>query len=137
VLVNNEVDEASGTIRMKATFENRDNVLWPGLSVATRLLVDTLKDAVVVPDDAVRRGPDGLYVFVVGDDSKVSVQPIKVSQNGEGQSVVERGLMPGQRIVVAGQYRLVAGAVVQPSEAPASVSGGLAKAATETPAKVP
>jgi multidrug efflux system membrane fusion protein len=136
-LVNNEVDEASGTIRMKATFENRDNALWPGLSVATRLLADTLKDAVVVPDEAVQRGPDGLYVFVVGDDSKVGVQPIKVSQNGEGQSVVERGLMPGQRIVVAGQYRLVAGTVVQPSEAPAPMSGGLAKAATETPAKAP
>jgi multidrug efflux system membrane fusion protein len=134
-LVNNEVDEASGTIRMKATFENKDNVLWPGLSVATRLLADTLKDAVVVPDDAVQRGPDGLYVFVVGDDSKVSVQPITVSQNGEGRSVVERGLTAGQKIVVAGQYRLVAGAAVQPSEAP--VPGGLANEAKEIPSKAP
>jgi membrane fusion protein, multidrug efflux system len=134
-LVNNEVDEASGTIRMKATFENKDNVLWPGLSVATRLLADTLKDAVVVPDDAVQRGPDGLYVFVVGDDSKVSVQPITVSQNGEGRSVIERGLTAGQKIVVAGQYRLVAGAAVQPSEAPAP--GGLANEAKEIPSKAP
>jgi membrane fusion protein, multidrug efflux system len=135
-LVNNEVDEASGTIRMKATFENKNNVLWPGLSVATRLLAETLKDAVVVPDDAVQRGPDGLYVFVVGDDSKVSVAPIKVTQNGEGRSVVERGLMPGQRIVVGGQYRLVAGAVVQPSEAPAT-SGGPEKDTKEISAKGP
>jgi membrane fusion protein, multidrug efflux system len=134
-LVNNEVDEASGTIRMKATFVNKDNVLWPGLSVATRVLADTLKDAIVVPDDAVRRGPDGLYVFVVGDDDKVSVQPITVNQSGEGQSVVERGVTPGQKIVVAGQYRLVAGAVVQPSEA--SASGGLAKEAKEIPPKAP
>ena len=68
--VNNEVDQASGTIRMKAIFENKDNVLWPGLSVSTRLLVDTLKDVIVIPDNAVQRGPNGLYTFVVGDDDK-------------------------------------------------------------------
>ena len=73
-LVNNEVDQASGTIRMKAIFENKDNVLWPGLSVSTRLLVDTLKEVIVIPDDAVQRGPNGLYAFVVGDDNKVGVQ---------------------------------------------------------------
>ena len=83
--VNNEVDQASGTIRMKAIFENKDNVLWPGLSVSTRLLVETLKDAIVIPDDAVQRGPNGLYAFVVGDDNKVGVQDIKVSQSGDGE----------------------------------------------------
>jgi membrane fusion protein, multidrug efflux system len=56
-LVNNAVDRASGTIQMKATFANTDNVLWPGLSVSTRLLIDTLKQVVVVPEDAVQRGP--------------------------------------------------------------------------------
>lgn len=122
--VNNEVDQASGTIRMKAIFENKDNVLWPGLSVATRLLVDTLKDVVVIPDSAVQRGPDGLYTFVVGDNNKVSLQPIKVSQSGEGESVVEQGLTPGQRVVVAGQYRLQIGSVVQPGEAPPSSARG-------------
>jgi membrane fusion protein, multidrug efflux system len=122
--VNNEVDQASGTIRMKAIFENKDNVLWPGLSVATRLLVDTLKDVVVIPDSAVQRGPDGLYTFVVGDNNKVSLQPIKVSQSGEGESVVEQGLTLGQRVVVAGQYRLQIGSVVQPGEAPPSSARG-------------
>lgn len=122
--VNNEVDQASGTIRMKAIFENKDNVLWPGLSVATRLLVDTLKDVVVIPDSAVQRGPDGLYTFIVGDNNKVSLQPIKVSQSGEGESVVEQGLTPGQRVVVAGQYRLQIGSVVQPGEAPPSSARG-------------
>ena len=118
--VNNEVDQASGTIRMKAIFENEDNVLWPGLSVSTRLLVDTLKDVTVIPDNAVQRGPNGLYAFVVGDDNKVAVQAIKVSQSGDGESVVEQGLTPGQRVVVAGQYRLQIGSVVQPTEAPPS-----------------
>jgi multidrug efflux system membrane fusion protein len=114
--VNNEVDMASGTIRMKAVFENKDNVLWPGLSVATRLLVETLKQVAVVPDDAVLRGPNGLYVYVVGDDNKVSVQSVTVSHSGEGNSVVTQGLTPGQTVVVAGQYRLQPGSLVQRSE---------------------
>jgi membrane fusion protein, multidrug efflux system len=133
--VNNEVDQASGTIRMKAIFENKDNVLWPGLSVSTRLLVDTLKDVIVIPDDAVQRGPNGLYTFVVGDDDKVAVQPIKISQNGDGQSVVEQGLTSGQRVVVAGQYRLQVGSVVQASEAPPSSAPG--KEAEASGAKAP
>ena len=133
--VNNEVDQASGTIRMKAIFENKDNVLWPGLSVSTRLLVDTLKDAIVIPDDAVQRGPNGLYAFVVGDDNKVGVQDIKVSQSGDGESVVEQGLTPGQRVVVAGQYRLQVGSVVQPTEAPPSSAPG--KEADNSPPKAP
>ena len=133
--VNNEVDQASGTIRMKAIFENKDNALWPGLSVSTRLLVDTLKDAILIPDDAVQRGPNGLYAFVVGDDNKVGVQDIKVSQSGDGESVVEQGLTPGQRVVVAGQYRLQAGSVVQPTEAPPSSAPG--KEADNSPPKAP
>jgi membrane fusion protein, multidrug efflux system len=133
--VNNEVDQATGTIGMKATFANKDNVLWPGLSVSTRLLVDTLKQVVVVPDDAIQRGPDGLYVFVVGDDNKVSMRPVSVSHSDEGRSVVERGLKPGEKVVVAGQYRLQAGSVVQPKEAPRSKAP--ATESEDTPAKAP
>jgi multidrug efflux system membrane fusion protein len=133
-LVNNQVDQGTGTIGMKAVFANKDDVLWPGLSVSTRVLVDTLKDIVVVPDDAVQRGPDGLYVFVVGDDNKVSMQLVTVSHSGDGQSVVERGLKAGQKIVVAGQYRLQAGSTVRPGEA--STSQTLAKGA-DASAKAP
>jgi len=117
-LVNNQVDQASGTISMKATFDNTDNVLWPGLSVATRLLVDTLKDVIVVPSDSVQRGPDGLYAFVVGADNKVTVRGLKVAHEGHGQSVVTQGLKAGDKVVVAGQYRLQAGALVQATESP-------------------
>jgi len=134
-LVNNLVDQATGTIGMKATFANEDNVLWPGLSVSTRLLVDTLKQVVVVPDDAIQRGPDGLYVFVVGDDNKVSMRPVSVSHSDEGRSVVERGLTPGEEVVVAGQYRLQPGSVVKPNEA--SRSKALATESEDTPAKAP
>jgi membrane fusion protein, multidrug efflux system len=134
-LVNNEVDQATGTIGMKATFANKDNILWPGLSVSTRLLVDTLKQVIVVPDDAIQRGPDGLYVFVVGDNNKVSMRPVSVSHSDEGRSVVEHGLTPGEKVVVAGQYRLQAGSVVQPKEAPRSKAP--ATESEDTPAKAP
>ena len=62
-LINNQVDTTSGTIRLKAVFDNKDHALWPGQSVSTRLLIKTLKDATVVPDDAVQHGPDGLYAY--------------------------------------------------------------------------
>jgi membrane fusion protein, multidrug efflux system len=130
--VNNEVDQASGTIRLKAVFENKDDGLWPGLSVATRLLVETLKQVVVIPNDAVQRGPDGLYAFVVGPDSKVTVQPITVSYSGDSKSVVTEGLALGQEVVVAGQYRLQAGSLVQPTDRSPSA---LAKQAANDPPK--
>ena len=115
-LVDNQVDQASGTIRMKATFQNTDNALWPGLSVATRLLVDTRKGAVVVPNDAIQHGPNGLYAFVVGDGNKVEMRDIKVGDEGSTQTVILEGLTAGDRVVVAGQYRLTQGAVVDPRE---------------------
>jgi membrane fusion protein, multidrug efflux system len=118
-LVNNVVDEASGTIRMKATFANADNALWPGLSVSTQLLVKTLKQVTIIPQDAIQRGEDGLYVFVV-EDGKVAPRAIKVVQEGNGQAVVGEGLSPGDTVVTAGQYRLQKGSVVQPSEASSS-----------------
>ncbi len=115
-LVNNEVDQASGTIRMKATFENKDNVLWPGLSVSTRLLLDTLKQVTVVPEDAVQRGPRGLYAFIVGDDNKVVMRTVKIDQEGHGESVITSGLSPGENVVLSGQYELQAGTLVDPQE---------------------
>jgi membrane fusion protein, multidrug efflux system len=116
-LVNNEVDQASGTIRMKATFENKDNALWPGLSVSTRLLLDTLKQVTVVPEDAIERGPDGFYAFVVGADNKIEMRTVTVSQEGSGQSVVTKGLSPGEQVVVSGQYELEQGTLVEPTQA--------------------
>jgi multidrug efflux system membrane fusion protein len=117
--VNDAVDQASGTIRMKATFANRDDVLWPGLSVLTRLLVDTLKQVVVVPEDAVQHGPDGLYAFVVGGDNKVDMRDIKVGPEDNGRAAILKGLSSGDKVVIAGQYGLQKGSLVQPS-APSS-----------------
>ena len=125
-LINNQVDVTSGTIRLKAIFENKDHVLWPGQSVSTRLLVKTLKDAVVIPDDAVQHGSDGLYTFIVDQDNKANLRKIKVSQSVDGRSVVDEGLTPGQRVITTGQYRvqpgsLVSTAVANSEQAPAKV----------------
>jgi multidrug efflux system membrane fusion protein len=121
-LVDNKADQASGTIQMKATFKNDDNALWPGLSVATRLLVDTLKNVLVVPNEAIQRGPSGLYAFVVGNDNKAEKRDIKVGDEGATQTVVLEGLGSGDRVVTAGQYRLTEGAVVAPNDAALSSS---------------
>ncbi len=134
-LVDNQVDQASGTIRMKATFQNADNALWPGLSVATRLLVETQKNVVVVPNDAIQHGPNGLYVFVVGDGNKVESRDIKVGEEGAIQTVVVKGVVAGDRVVVAGQYRLTQGAVVDPRESNTPPTSD--KEAVNTSQKVP
>jgi len=119
-LVNNQVDQASGTIAMKATFANGNNALWPGQSVSTRLLVDTLKQVAIVPSAAVERGPNGPYAFVVGQGDKVEMRNLEVNQEGHDQSVVSHGLAPGETVVTAGEYRLTQGAVVKASPAQAS-----------------
>jgi multidrug efflux system membrane fusion protein len=103
---NNEIDTASGTIRLKAAFANTDHKLWPGLSVSTRLTVKTLQGVVIVPYSAVQHGPSGLYTFVIGTDGKVEVRPIKVSLSYDAAAVVSEGLKGGDKVVTAGQYRL-------------------------------
>jgi len=111
-LINNQVDTTSGTIRLKAVFDNKDHALWPGQSVSTRLLVRTLHDATVVPDDAVQHGTDGLYAFSVNQDNKAELRKIKVSQSIDGKSVIEEGLSPGQQVITAGQYKVSPGTLV-------------------------
>jgi membrane fusion protein, multidrug efflux system len=111
-VVNNQVDSTSGTIRLKAVFDNKDHALWPGQSVSTRLLVQTIKGATVVPDDAIQHGTDGLYAFVVNQDSKAEMRKIKVSQSIDGRSVIETGLSPGQQVITAGHYKVQSGTLV-------------------------
>jgi multidrug efflux system membrane fusion protein len=111
-VVNNQVDTTSGTIRLKAVFDNKNHALWPGQSVSTRLLVKTLKDATVVPDEAIQHGTDGLYAFVVNQDNKAELRKVKVSQSIDGRSVVDDGLAPGQQVITAGQYKVQPGTLV-------------------------
>jgi membrane fusion protein, multidrug efflux system len=111
-VVNNQVDSTSGTVRLKAVFDNKNHALWPGQSVSTRLLVKTLKDATVVPDDAIQHGTDGLYVYAVNTDNKAELHKVKVSQSIDGKSVVDEGLSPGQQVITAGQYKVSPGTLV-------------------------
>jgi multidrug efflux system membrane fusion protein len=111
-VVNNQVDTTSGTIRLKAVFDNKNHALWPGQSVSTRLLLKTLRDATVVPDDAIQHGSDGLYAYVVNQDNKAELRKIKVSQSVDGRSVVDSGLAPGEQVITQGQYKVQPGTVV-------------------------
>jgi membrane fusion protein, multidrug efflux system len=111
-VVNNQVDSTSGTVRLKAVFDNKNHALWPGQSVSTRLLISTLKDATVVPDQAIQHGTDGLYAYVVNQDNKAELRKVKVSQSIDGRSVVEDGLSPGQKVITAGHYKVQPGTLV-------------------------
>ena len=111
-VVNNQVDTSSGTIRLKAVFDNKNHALWPGQSVSTRLLVKTLMGAAVVPDDAVQHGNDGLYAYVVNQDNKAELHKVKVSYSIDGRSVVDDGLSPGQQVITGGQFKVQPGSLV-------------------------
>jgi membrane fusion protein, multidrug efflux system len=111
-VINNQVDTSSGTIRLKAVFDNKNHALWPGQSVSTRLLVKTLRDATVVPDEAIQHGTNGLYAYVVNPDNKAELHKVRVSQSIDGRSVVDDGLVPGQQVITAGQYRVQPGTLV-------------------------
>jgi multidrug efflux system membrane fusion protein len=111
-VVNNQVDTTSGTIRLKAVFDNKDHALWPGQSVSTRLLVKTLKDATVVPDDAIQHSTKGLYAYTVNQDNKAELHKVKVSSSIDGKSVVDEGLSPGQQVITGGQFKVQPGTLV-------------------------
>ena len=111
-VVNNQVDTTSGTIRLKAVFDNKDHALWPGQSVSTRLLVSTLKGATVVPDGAIQHSTSGLYAYTVDDNNKAVLNKVKVTQSIDGRSVVDEGLSPGQRVITTGQYKVSPGTLV-------------------------
>ena len=123
-LINNQVDTTSGTIRLKAVFDNKDHALWPGQSVSTRLLASTLKEATVIPDDAVQHGNDGLYAFTVNAENKAELRRIKVTKSIDGRSVVDEGLSPGEQVITAGQYRVQPGTLVGTNVADAAAKVG-------------
>ena len=98
-----------GTVRLKAEFPNADLQLWPGQFVNVRLLIDTLKQVVVVPTAAVQRGPNGTFVYVVQPDNTVAVRPVEVAQQDDMQAVIARGLEADERVVTTGFARLTEG----------------------------
>ncbi|HXZ15995.1 MAG TPA: efflux RND transporter periplasmic adaptor subunit, partial [Roseiarcus sp.] len=108
----NQVDPATGTIRLKAEFENSDNALWPGLAVTTQLQIGVMKDVVVVPADTVQHGAKDLFVYVVGDDNRAVVRPVKVSRQNASTAAIAEGLKEGERVVTSGEFLLQPGSLV-------------------------
>jgi multidrug efflux system membrane fusion protein len=112
-LVDNQIDQATGTARLKAEFDNRGNKLWPGEFVNVRILMQTRGNALTVPSAAVQHGNDGLFVYVVKPDETVEARPVKVGTDTGEFAVVESGLHIGEQVVVNGQYRLQPGARIK------------------------
>jgi multidrug efflux system membrane fusion protein len=112
LVIDNQVDQTTGTVRLKAEFPNADLQLWPGQFVNVRLLIDTLRQVVVVPTAAVQRGPNGTFVYVVKDDSTVTVRRVRVTQQDDREAVIGRGLAVGERVVTTGFARLTEGTEV-------------------------
>jgi multidrug efflux system membrane fusion protein len=111
--LDNAVDRTSGTILLKGTFANRDRSLWPGQYVNVILTLTTESNALVVPTEAVQTGQQGQYVFVVKPDQTVEMRPVVVEQVFEHETVIAKGLQPGETVVTDGQLRLSPGAKVE------------------------
>lgn len=121
-LVDNQIDQATGTARFKAEFPNQHNTLWPGEFVSVRVLQSTQRNAVTIPSVAIQRGPDGLFTYVVKPDNTVDVKPLKVGVDNGQVAIVDSGLDVGEQVVTAGQYRLQQGTLVKPKPATSQTS---------------
>jgi multidrug efflux system membrane fusion protein len=111
--IDNTVDATTGNFKLKATFANAHDKLWPGQFVHVQMQVGLLKGAVTVPSAAVQRGPDGLYVYVVGSDQRASRRTVNVRQDNGREAVIANGIAAGESVVVNGQSRLQQGSLVE------------------------
>jgi multidrug efflux system membrane fusion protein len=122
--IDNLIDPTTATFRLKATFKNADEKLWPGEFVNARLLVDTRKDVVVIPPLAVQRGPHGLFAWVVKADNTVEPRPIETSATTGDRTIVVSGVSDGDRVVTDGQYKLQTNAPVTITAPPTAATPG-------------
>jgi multidrug efflux system membrane fusion protein len=113
MVVDNQIDQTTGTIRLKATFANAHARLWPGQFVTVRVLLSQQHDALIVPAAAIARGPSGPFTYVVKPDLTVEVRPVQLSDENEEQAIVSGGLSEGERVVTSNQYRLEPGVKVR------------------------
>ena len=131
----NSVDTSSGTIRLKATLENTDHALWPGQFVRVTLKLGEHNDAILVPSQAVQSGQEGTFVYIVQPDSKVEFRNVTVAQRMGDESVIEKGLAPGETVVTEGTLRLIPGSRVPVRERGDTPGGGRPGAAVKVAAK--
>jgi multidrug efflux system membrane fusion protein len=112
-LIDNQIDQTTGTLRLKGTFENANERLWPGEFVNVRLVLDTRKDAITVPQRVVLQGAEGYYCYVVKPGNTVERRTVGVAVTQDGIAVISKGLAAGEKVVVDGQYRLSNGARIR------------------------
>jgi multidrug efflux system membrane fusion protein len=122
-VIDNAIDQPTGTIRLKATFANADERLWPGEFVNVRLILSVRKGAPTVPAQTVQDGPTGQYAYVIKEDGTVERRPVEVAAVQDGVAVIGKGLSVGDRVVVEGQYRLTNGVRVKVEAKPAGAAG--------------
>jgi membrane fusion protein, multidrug efflux system len=111
--VDNQIDEATGTIKLKAVFQNQQLDLWPGQFVNARLLVDTRRQGLTLPSNAVNQGPNGDFVYVIRPDFTAEVRAVKVGTSEGGLTLIEKGVAEGEDVVIDGQYLLKSNARVR------------------------
>ena len=133
-LVDNQIDQATGTARIKAEFPNQKNLLWPGEFVNVRIEVRQQNNALTVPSAAVQHGGDGLFVYVVKPDSTVEARPVKISTDTGEFALIDSGIEAGEQVVVAGQYRLQPGARIRTNDATGQPSATAAEQTAAPPA---
>jgi multidrug efflux system membrane fusion protein len=128
-LIDNEIDQPTGTAKLKATFSNTRNTLWPGQYVNARVLIRTERNALTLPTSAVQLGPNGPFTYVIKSDSTVEVRPLTLGDESDGMTVIKSGIALNERVVTSNQYRLQPGVHVRdnataadPNKAPAKAS---------------
>lgn len=124
-LVDNQIDPATGTIKLKARFDNKMLALWPGQFVNMRLQIGDVHNGLSVDSRVIQRGPQGIYAYVIKPDDTVEMRPIEIGQDYRGQTLVTKGLNAGERVVVDGQLRLDAGTKVTADASRTQQTGSL------------
>ena len=114
-LIDNAIDQSTGTIHLKARFDNEDERLWPGEFVSLRVILSTRRSVTTVPQQTVQAGPNGYYAYVIKPDNTVERRAVEVASIQDGIAVITRGLAADERVVVDGQYRLTEGVRVTPT----------------------
>ena len=123
LLIDNTIDQATATARLKAMFGNEDEALWPGSFVNARVRLDTRSNAVVIPAAAVQRGPQGLFTWVIVDGNVAQPRTIQVGATSGNLTIITSGLAEGERVVTDGQYKLQTNAPVSITSSQVAASG--------------
>jgi multidrug efflux system membrane fusion protein len=132
-LIDNQIDQTTGTLRLKAILPNKQRHLWPGQFVNVRVLTELQHQVLTIPASALERGPDGLFTYLVKADSTVAVAPLEIGAQTNDIVVIEKGLRAGDQVVASNQYRLQPGSHIRPNSAARADRAAAHKAPEQAP----